>query len=207
MDKLLSPENVARSGRLKTLGLAVLLAGMAIVGPLVAYAGVTVIYPSTTVTTDIDTTPPITFAAGADHALAVDVGFAGALSTIDNAGAFTLTASGLSGGSVTIDKLTNIVANDDVGTFKLQVATALVPSGGFNPDTLKVRLWTGGTAPTADGDSSVCGVLDLEAALNTETSTTCAGNQTVFVQLVYALPSGAAGSGVVSLRPSSIAFV
>jgi hypothetical protein len=171
---------------------------------MVAYAGVSVIWPSTTATVDVDEAPPINFTAGSDHAQAQTIGFAGAFTQGNNGGSFTLTLNGLSGGTVTIDNLTYIQHEATVSSYKVQVATAI--GGGINPTTLKVRLWTGGTAPTADGDASVCAVLDLEAAANTESSTSCTATG-VKVQLVYQLPTGqTTQADSVSLRPSSIVF-
>jgi hypothetical protein len=188
----------------KSFGLTGLLVGMAVVGPMVAYAGVSVIWPSSTATVDVDEAPPITFAAGSDHAQAQTIGFAGAFSAGNNAASFTLSLNGLSGGTVTIDNLTYITREASVASYKVQIATAI--GGGINPSTLKVRLWTGGTAPTADGDASVCAVLDLEAALNTESSAACTAAG-VKVQLVYTLPTGqTTQSDTVSIRPSSVTF-
>jgi len=69
---------------------------------------------------------------------------------------------------------------------------------------LKLRFWTGATAPTADDSTGVVAVLDLTAAVDTETATTIAGSQTVFVQLVCEYASGTTGSSSVSIQPSSI---
>jgi hypothetical protein len=181
-----------------------ILVTIAIVGPMVAYAGVSVIWPSSTATVNVDTSPPITFAQGSDYTQASSLGFASAFATTNNAGSFTVTVSGLSGGTVTIDNLTYIQREASVTSYKMQVATAF--SGSLNPTLLKVRLWTGSTAPTADGDSGVCAVLDLEAALSTESSASCSAAG-VKVQLVSTLPAGVSSeTGTVSIRPSSIVF-
>jgi hypothetical protein len=193
--------------RVRGLTLGTLLMAIAILGPAIAYAGVTVIYPKATHSVNVDTTPPLTFAQGSDYAQANSVGFASAFTLIDNSAAFTMTLSSLSGGAITIDKYVHLVAASTVSTFKAQIATAA--SGTLDAteiEVLKVRLWTGGTPPTADGSSGVCAVLDLEAALDTESGTTCAGNQTVYVQVVFQLATGSAGSSSVSIRPSSIVF-
>lgn len=190
--------------QVKGVALTGLLVAMAMVGPMVAYAGVSVIWPSSQVTVDVDESPPINFTAGSDHAQAQSLGFAGAFSQGNNGASFTLTLNGLSGGTVTVDNLTFIQREASVSSYKIQVATAI--GGGINPTTLKARLWTGGTAPTADGDAQVCAVLDLEAAANTESSASCTAAG-VKVQLVYALPAGqTTQSDSVSIRPSSIVF-
>jgi len=197
-------------GRWKSVGLGFLLVGMAIVGPLVAYAGVSVIYPSSTHTANVDTSPPITFAAGADHSQANSIGFAGAFTQTNNAASFTLTLSGLSGGTVTIDKYAAVTATSAVTSYKMQVASAL--SGTLTtPTVLKIRVWdTSGSAPTADGSASVCAYLDLTASANTESTAgaaaPCAGGATYAIQVVYQLPNASSGSSTVAIRPSSIVF-
>ena len=180
--------------------LYVLLIAISIMAPIVSYAGVSLIYPESTITSDVNTSPPITWAQGADYTLASSNGFAGSFATSDNDSAFTLNASGLSGGTVTIDKLVNVVATSGVSTFKVKISSAL--GGGITPTTLKLRFWIGATAPTIDGDAIT--VLDLTAAVDTETALTIAGSQTVFVQLVCELASGTSGSDSVSIQPSSI---
>lgn len=197
-------QGVGAGGRLKGMTLTALLVAMATIGPMVAYAGVSVIWPTTTVTADVDEAPPITFLVGSDHARANTIGFAGAFTATNNAGSFTLTMNGLSGGQVTVDNLTHIKRETSVTSYKLQIATAI--GGGINPDTLKVRLWTGATPPTADGDSQVCAVLDLESAANTESSAACTAVD-VFAQLIYKLPTGqTTQSDSVGVRPSSIVW-
>lgn len=189
----------------RNLFIGVLLGAIAAITPVVAYAGVTVVYPKSTHTVNVNTTPPITFAQGADYTVANNNGFASAFTLIENNGAFTVTLSSLSGGSVTIDKYANAVATATVTTFKMQVGTAV--SGTLDSteiEILKIRLWTGGTPPTVDGSVGVCAVLDLESAVDTESAATCAGSQTVFIQVVYQLAAGAVGSSTVATRPSSI---
>ena len=183
--------------------LYVLLIVIAILAPVVSYAGVSLIYPDSTITTDVNTSPPITWAQGADYSQAATSGFAGSFATSDNASAYTVAVSGLSGGTVTIDKLVDVIATAGVSTFKVKISSAL--SGTLTaPTTLKLRFWTGATAPTADGDAQVAAVLDLTAAVDTETATTVAGDQTVFIQLVCEYSSSTSGSSTVSIQPSSI---
>lgn len=194
--------------RLRSVLLSALLVAIATMGPIVAYAGIAVVYPKSSQTVSVDTTPPITFAQGADYTQANTLGFASAFALSDNNGAFGITLSSLSGGTVTIDKYVHAVADATISTFKVQIGTAI--SGTLDAtevESLKIRLWTGGTPPTADGSVGVCAVLDLESALDAESSATCAGNQTVYVQVVFQLASGSAGSSTVAIRPSSLVFV
>lgn len=204
MKLLKTAGRAALLGALKSTSLGVLLVAIAVVGPMVAYAGVSVIYPAGQQTVNVDTAPPITWSAGADHTQANGLGFVGAFTRTDNNAAITLTLSGLSGGTITIDKLGNVDREASVTSWKMSISTAL--SGTLTaPTTLKLRFWTGVTAPTADNSAGVCAVLDLTAALNTETSAACTGSQ-VFAQLVYTLPASASGSSTVSIRPTSIVF-
>ena len=180
-----------------------LLIAIALLAPVVSYAGVSLIYPDSTITSDANTSPPITWTQGADYTIAQSNGFAGSFATSDNDAGFTITVSGLSGGTVTIDDLVNATATSGVSTFSVKISSAL--SGTLTaPTTLKLRFWTGATAPTDDGDAQVAAVLDLTAALDTETATTIAGSQTVFVQLVCEYASSTTGSSDVSIQPSSI---
>ena len=172
--------------------------------PLVSYAGVSLIYPNSTLTSNVNTSPPITWAQGDDYSRAVTHSFAGSFSASDSAAAFTLTVSGLSGGQVTVDKLLNLTAVSGVTTYKVKISSALTGALTSSISTLKMRFWTGATAPTGDGSSGVLAVLDLKAALDTETSTTISGGSTVYVQLVYQLASSSSGTATVSIQPSSI---
>lgn len=191
------------TAKLKSALMTALLLGVAALGPSVAYAGVSVIWPSSTQTADVDETPPITFSAGTDHATAQSLGFAGAFSAENNGASYTLSLNGLSGGEVTIDDVANVSVDPAVSSHKVEVATAL--GSGIAPDTLKLRLWTGTTAPTADGDAQVCAVLDLTAAQGAESTGSC--DKSTKVQVVYALPSGqTTESDTVTIRPSSITF-
>lgn len=200
-------EGIGLVTRVKSVGLTGVLVGIAIVGPMVAYAGVSVVWPSSDLTVDVDEAPPINFTAGADHTQAQSVGFVGAFTAGNNGGSFTLTLNGLSGGTVTIDNLTYMQRESSVSSYKVQIASAL--GAGINPTVLKFRLWSGNStvaAPSADTDSQVCAVLDLEAAANTESTASCTA-AAVKVQLVYQLPTGqTTQSGTVSIRPSSVVF-
>lgn len=194
---------VGRRQRSKAVTMGLLLVGIAVVGPAITHAGVSVIWPASEHTANVDTTPIITFAQGADYAQAESLGFASSFTAVDSGAAFTLTLSGLSGGSVTIDDYVAATVDPAVDTWNMEISSAL--AGTLTaPTLLKIRLWTGLTAPTADGDAQVCGVLDLTAAVNTATATSCADDAKI--QVIYTLPSSSTGSSAVSIRPSSIVF-
>jgi hypothetical protein len=186
--------------------LYILLIGIALLVPTISFAGVSLIYPDSTFTTDVNTSPPITWDEGNDYAVAQSLNFAGFFATTDNDASFTLTVSGLSGGTVTIDKLLNVTAASSVSTYKLKISSALTGSLSPTPTTLKLRFWTGATAPTSDGDGQVEAVLDLTDVLNTETTDTIAGDQVVYVQLICEYGSSTSGTDSVSIQPSSIAL-
>lgn len=191
--------------RVKNWMLGGILAIVAILGPMVAYAGVSVIYPVSTQTAAVDTTPLITFQAGDDHALAQTLGFAGAFTQADNAASFTLTLNSLSGGSVTIDNYAEGVADASVGVWSLEVVGALTGTL-TNPTELRIRVWnSGGAAPTADNSASVCALLDLEAIAGTDATGTCADD--VNIQVIYTLPTASSGSSTVTLRPVGVTYV
>ncbi len=187
--------------------LYVLLVGIALLTPLVSYAGISLIYPSSEFTADV-ATPPITWDTGDDYTLASNLGFASGYTSHDNTASFALTISGLSGGSVTVDKLLDLTADAPVTSFKIKIETALSGTLSPEPDTLKLRIWTGATAPTSDVDASVEAVVDLLAAVDTESAAiTQAATTTYFVQLVYGWNSArvdASGSSTVEIAPSSI---
>ena len=196
--------------RPKSVTLGALLIAIAVTGPLVAYAGISVIYPGSQKTFDINTTPPVTFAEGPDYALGESSGFLTAFVAAHNDAAYSFTVHGLSGASLTIDNLTEVTRTAAVASYKVQISAAY--DGDLTVSTLKIRLWSAdeapGTPPTADGADNVCAVLDLTAALNTESATTCE-EETVQMQLIMVLPVGTqqdAESATVSVRPSSIVF-
>lgn len=191
--------------RVKNWMLGGILAIVAILGPMVAYAGVSVIYPTSSQTSEVDTTPLLTFQAGDDHALAQTLGFAGAFTQTNNAASFTLTLNSLSGGSVTIDNYAEGVAAANVGVWSLEVVDALTGTL-TNPTMIMIRMWDpAGVAPTADNSASVCAYLDLEAAAGTDATGTCADD--VNIQVIYTLPVTSSGSSVVTLRPVGVTYV
>ena len=181
--------------------LFILLIGISIAAPLISYAGVSLIYPDSTISTDVNTNPPISWEQGTDYTLASSLGFAGSYSGTNNDASFTLTFSGLSGGTVTVDKLFNVVATSDVTTYKTKISSALAGTL-TTPTTLKLRFWTGATPPTSDGEAIT--VLDLQSIVDTETVSNLSGDGTIFVQLVCEYQSGSTGSSSVSIQPSSI---
>lgn len=188
----------------KRLGLGVLLIGLSVIGPIVAYAAITVVYPKSTHTVNVGGTPPITFQQGTDYSTAANLSLLSGLTFIDNNAAFTITVSTMAGSNLTIDKYVHAVKGAGVTAFKMSIGQAI--GGTLNATEiaeLKVRLWTGGTAPSTDYSAGVCAVLDLEAALATETTGSCTGS-TVYLQLKYRLNHDAAGSSTVAIRPSSV---
>ncbi len=181
--------------------LGVLLIAIAITGPLVAFAGISVIWPGSITTIDVDETPPITFDWGDDYGDALGLGFATALTGTNNNGSFTITILGLSGGTVTIDRFLNVSKDAAISEFKVETTAA--PSG-ISPTTLKLRFWTGGTPPTADNDAQVCAVLNLTGV--EESSGACSATS-MKAQLIYTLPDGqTTESDTATVRPSSIVF-
>ena len=196
---------------MKNFTLGALLMAIAVLGPLVAYAGITVVYPKSNLSVAISTTPPIVFDQGADYNMSTNLTLASGWIGFNNNASFNITFNGLSGANVTVDRMVHVNATAFVDTWKLQVGTAYVASGleSNEINILKIRAWEGGTAPTADNDAAVCAYLDLEAAVDTE-STQPGGNtcdDDVNLQFIIDLVDGANGSGTVSIRPSSITFV
>jgi len=181
-----------------------LLIGIALLAPTISFAGVSLIYPDSTFTANVNTSPPITWDQGNDYALAASLSFAASFANTDNDAAFILTVSGLSGGTVTIDQLLNVTAASSVSTYKLKISSALAGDLSPAPTTLKLRFWTGATAPTVDGDALA--VLDLTDPFNTETADTITGDQVVYVQLIADYGASTSGSSSVSIQPSSIAL-
>jgi hypothetical protein len=178
----------------------IILICISVTAPLISYAGISLIYPVSTMTADVNLSPPITWAAGEDYTRAAALGFASSFNQGNNAGSFSLTLSGLSGGTITIDKLLVLNADEDINTYKIQIETAL--SGTLTPAAtiLKLRFWNT-TAPVDDG--SAIAVLDLKSGEETETAA-IGGNQSVNIQLIYQLASNTSGSSTVIIQPSSI---
>jgi hypothetical protein len=195
----------------KNVALGLLLSALAIVGPAVAYGSVSVIYPKSTHTVNVETSPPITFSEGADYAQANNVGFASGQQFIDYNGAFNITISGLSGGNITIDNYTMVALDKTrVDSYKLQIATALTGTLDANMiQDLKIQIWTGSNAPNAANGwwSGVCARLDLESALNTESTGGPCDATYANMQIIFQLRTFSSGSSTVSVRPSSLVLV
>lgn len=187
----------------KNVSLGVLLVGIAVVGPMVAYAGITAIYPNSTTTLGVDATPPITFDQGADYATAANIGFAASWDGDNNNASYTIDLNGLAGGNVTIDELTNITVESSVSSFRMNLT-----GGATDADitTLKLRLWTGGTAPTGDGDAQVCSYLDLTASDGTLSTGTCGSGSLVRMQFEYVLAAEGTVAESITIRPDSIVW-
>lgn len=190
----------------KNPALSVLLVMIATVGPLIAYAGVTLLYSQSEHTVRVNTTPPISFLQGSDYSAAQNASLATGFATQDNGAAFLITLSGINGGNYTIDKYVHVSKNSGTTSYKVQIATAIAGTlDATEIQDLKVRFWTGGTAPTTNYSSGVCAFLNLEDAVNTESSGTCTAS-TVYVQVVFQIAENSAGSSTVAIRPSSIVF-
>lgn len=181
--------------------LVALLLGVAVLGPMVAFAGVQVIWPDSIHTVNVLEQSPLTFAQGADYAAAETQGYAANFTTYSAATSFSVTINGVAGGQLIIDDYVNITKGAATASYKVSIGSAL--SGSLsNPAALKIRLWTGATAPTADADAQVCSVLDLEANATTESTGACTADTKV--QIIFDLPQGASGTSTVSIRPSSV---
>lgn len=212
--------------RLKSVLLNLLLLGVAVAGPFVAYAGVQAIYPGSAHTVNIQQTPPIKFIGGYDLTQATNAGFVSASSfngsTNNYAASFTITVKGLAGGNVTIDKLVNVTCTICGGTtsgkvksYRLEVSTGWAAGTTTAPTTLKYRLWGGPTPPTTDGIAlSNSGPLNLLSNPGTCTGASGLGNCTAkandsrWLQLLIVYPTGASSGtdGTVSIRPGDIQF-
>jgi len=192
--------------RTKNWMLGGILATIAILGPMVAYAGVSVIYPSSSHTATTVATAPISFAEGADYTLAETLGFATDFATADSASHFSVSLNGIGGGTIIIDKYATITRTSGVSSYKMSIATAMTGTmDATEIASLKVRLWTGATPPVLDGSTGVCAVLDLEAIIDTESTNACS-DASVFMQVTYQLSVGATGSSSVAIRPSTVVF-
>lgn len=189
----------------KEIGLVAILLMIGMIGPSVAFAGVSVVYPESTQTTTVDTTPAINFDQGTDWSTAKGEGWVSSWSGSNNNGSYSLSVNGLSGGKLTVDDLVNVSEASAVSSYEMEVSTALGAGGGTltTPNTLKIRLWNDtGSAPSADGDANVCATLDLTAAAGTASGGDC--STSTKMQLIYDLPSGASESSDVKIRPTNI---
>lgn len=181
---------------------------VSIVGPLTAYAAVTVIYPKSTHTVGISGTAPISFDEGADYWTARNASFANSWLGHDANASFTIDLNTLSGGNVTIGKYVHATASAGVSKFRMEIATAIPGGATLDPAeivSLKIRLWTGGVEPTTDFSAGVCGVLNLESAVGNRTAYCPTG--VVFMQSVFELGTDSAGTATVSIRPTDVVFV
>lgn len=187
--------------RTQKWSLTALLMGIAIMGPLVAYAGISVIWPSSPHTLGVNPTPPLTFVKGTDYAQGETEGWLGGWQGHNANASFEITVNGQSGGQLTIDDYVNVTLGTAT-TFDLEIATALSGNITANLTTLKIRAWTGGTPPTADGDPQVCAVIDLTAAAP---ATDGACTLSSKIQIIMALVDDSIGSaGSVSIRAANV---
>lgn len=138
--------------------------------------------------------PEMTFTRGADWDMATEAGFADRFDTRDDGSAFDLELSGLPGGTVTIDRLVEIDASEEIGGYRWLIEDP----AGMDGVELDARLWTGEVAPDSDDDPAVCSLADLTRVGLSEGR--CPAG-TAHVQVVYSLPGDAEGSDVVQIRP------
>lgn len=202
--------------------LTAILVALALVGPVVAYAGVSVVWPASTKTVNVNQDPPIRFLKGTDYPLAASNNFTTAWAGQNANASYTITVSGLSGGNLTIDKLVDVEVDANVQDFNISIESAL--SGTFesvNITRLKIRLWNGTTAPAwddseagaADGVAGVRCVLDLEGAAGSSTGAVAASHcerpseGTMFMQLLFALADDqTTEESTVSIQPLDVVF-
>lgn len=124
------------SASVRQFALSILLALIAVVGPLVAYAGVNVIWPESTHTASINTNPPVIFLQGPDYQKAVDAGWIveSPFEGHNNNASFEVTIRGLSGGTVVIDQYAKADQTDPVwwkNRYQLELSTEY--TGGIVP--------------------------------------------------------------------------
>lgn len=193
----------------KSSALVAALFGVAILGPLTAYAAVTVIYPKSTHTLGVAGTPPIAFYKGSDYSAASNSSFAANWAGHDGNSSFSIDLNALSGGNVTIGQYVQAVRGAGVSKYRMEIADAFASGGGLTGAevaSLKIRLWTGGVEPTTDTDAGVCGVLDLKNGAAGNRTAYCSG-PTVYLQSVFELNADATGAATVSIRPADVVFV
>jgi hypothetical protein len=207
----------------KQLYLYAILGSIALIVPLFSYAGVTLIYPSSTTTVNVSSSPPITYASDTDYTTAANNGLAASFTTTNQGASYTVTVKGLSGGSMTADQWIKINAVTGVSQFTSQISSALTSTTGIT--SLKLRYWDSGlssTAPTSDTANNVIGTIDLKAgtagtsisfnsAYNTNAGATASTMATVAktaagvkVQLIVTLIDSSTANASVSLQPTGI---
>lgn len=191
---------------LKESVLTIVLVGLALTGPMVAYAGISVVYPDSFGGSSVKDTPGITFSEGTDWDTAQGDGF------LDNATMTTdgsstnveFNMNGLIDGEVTIDDAIN-VSLSGVSSFKLDVTGA---ASSADIDIFEVCVWTGTTTPSScdSSESAVCIELDLTTA--SESSNACSNGLDAKVMIHLKLKDTAAASldSDATFKPSSITY-
>lgn len=172
----------ARRGQILSKKLILLLVAMGTLIPTGALSGVNLIYPNSTPTIGDVISAPLAFAAGADSGSTsyyVTTAWAGG-GGLSNATSFTVTVLGTPGLQVVIDDISQLYNQTALTNYKVKITTAISGTLVSNSriDTtngIKLRVWTGSTAPTADGDSQVKRVITLHdgssaTAVNTESA-------------------------------------
>lgn len=203
----------ATTRRWRGTTLTALLTAMALIGPAVAYAGVSVVWPDSTKTVNVNQDPPIRFFQGSDFDVAKANNFTKGWTGHNTNASYEVTISGLSGGNLTIDQLLNLTVETTVTSYKINVSEAL--TGALEPDvvSLKLRVWDEGlgSAPTSDGDASVDCVLELKGASAGTASGSCdqsATDESIHMQLHLELAEDATATdqATVKIRPSDVAL-
>lgn len=203
-----------------------IIALVAVFGPWVAYAGVSVIYPESAHTIDVNDSPPITFAQGGDYTDASSLGFLSSWVSANDGASFTITVSALGGGELIIDDYVTATVDASVTSFTYELSTAIAYGTLTNANFVSFYLcaWQQSGAspaptnsegsecgdPDGAGGTEVCGSLDLESAATTKsTGGPCDdAPATTKMQLYLKMGSGAndATPATVSIRPADILF-
>lgn len=200
---------------LKSSTLIIALIGVAVTGPMVAYAGVSVVYPESTTTGDIDTSPPVTLAKGSDWSSALSADLVASWSSDDSAASVSFTIKGLEDGNVTIDALVKADQISGVSSHKIEVTDAIgaSESGGLVASEISDAklVFYDDSAASAPGNvtaASVCAWIDLTSV--SESSGSCdPADDSVNAQLFYELndvDNPSTDTATIKFRPSSIVF-
>jgi len=154
-----------------------------------------------TITLTIDMTPFILWSHGQDYPAAQNNRVVATLAK--NSSTIITTLYGLSGGTIIVDKLLQCTVDSELSTFQMKIRNALSGTLSPAPSTLKLRFWTGESAPTTDDSAGVEAVLDLTGNQDTETLP-ISGNQTLYLQLVCTMQSNTSGNSTVKIHPNTI---
>lgn len=136
--------------------------------------------------------PPIALTAGDDLAAAQARGLVTQGAGDGDQGETDLQLHVPVGARVTIDRLLEIHATDEVDDYELDLTQASAASVA-SASGVTVRLWTGEVAPQADDAPQVCQVLVLDGASRVASGTCDAA--AVHVQLIVEVPEGHGAPG------------